>query len=37
MTKLTKAQKAAEGRVQAGKAYPADEALKLVKDRKSVV
>jgi large subunit ribosomal protein L1 len=32
MTKLTKAQKAAEGRVQPGKAYPADEALKLVKE-----
>jgi large subunit ribosomal protein L1 len=32
MTKLTKAQKAAEGRVQPGKAYAADEALKLVKE-----
>ena len=32
MTKLTKAQKVAEGRVQPGKAYPADEALKLVKE-----
>src|SRR5688500_20282283 len=32
MTKQTKAQKAASGRVQPGKAYSADEALKLVKD-----
>jgi large subunit ribosomal protein L1 len=32
MTKLTKAQKAAEGKVQPGKAYPAEEALKLVKE-----
>jgi large subunit ribosomal protein L1 len=32
MAKLTKAQKAAEGKVQRGKAYPADEALKLVKE-----
>ena len=32
MTKLTKAQKAAEGKIQAGKAYPAEEALKLVKE-----
>ena len=39
MAKLTKAQKAAESKVQRGKAYAADEALKLVKelDRKSVV
>ena len=27
MTKQTKAQKAVEGKVQPGKAYPADEAL----------
>ena len=32
MTKLTKAQKAVEGKIQPGKAYPADEALKLVKE-----
>ena len=32
MAKLTKAQKAAAERVQAGKVYPADEALKLVKE-----
>ena len=32
MTKVTKAQKAAAGSVQPGKAYPADEALKLVKE-----
>jgi large subunit ribosomal protein L1 len=32
MTKQTKAQKVASGRVQRGKAYPADEALKLVKE-----
>jgi len=32
MTKVTKAQKAAEGKIQAGKAYPAEEALKLVKE-----
>ena len=32
MPKATKAQKAAAGRVQPGKAYPADEALKLVKE-----
>ena len=32
MTKLTKAQKAAEGKIQPGKAYPAEEALKLVKE-----
>jgi large subunit ribosomal protein L1 len=32
MTKLTKAQKTAESKVQRGKAYAADEALKLVKE-----
>jgi large subunit ribosomal protein L1 len=32
VTKLTKAQKAAEGKIQPGKAYPAEEALKLVKE-----
>ena len=32
MTKVTKAQKAAEGKVQPGKAYSAEEALKLVKE-----
>ncbi len=32
MTKMTKAQKAAAGRVEAGKAYSAEEALKLVKE-----
>ena len=32
MTKQTKAQKAAAGRVQPGHAYPADEALGIVKD-----
>jgi large subunit ribosomal protein L1 len=32
MTKQTKAQKAAAGKVKPGKAYPADEALKLVKE-----
>src|SRR5688500_16331246 len=32
MAKTTKAQKAAAGKVQPGKAYPADEALKLVKE-----
>ncbi len=32
MAKLTKAQKAAAEQVQVGKAYPADEALKLVKE-----
>ena len=32
MTNVTKAQKAAAGSVQPGKAYPADEALKLVKE-----
>ena len=32
MTKVTKAQKAAEGKIQPGKAYPAEEALKLVKE-----
>src|SRR5689334_20276238 len=32
MAKLTKAQKAAAGKVQPGKAYPAEEALKLVKE-----
>jgi len=32
VTKMTKAQKAVEGKIQPGKAYPADEALKLVKD-----
>jgi large subunit ribosomal protein L1 len=32
MAKLTKAQKAIQGRVEPGKAYPADEALKLVKE-----
>ena len=32
MTKVTKAQKAAAGKVQPGKAYPAEEALKLVKE-----
>ncbi len=32
MAKLTKAQKSAEGRIERGKAYPADEALKLVKE-----
>jgi large subunit ribosomal protein L1 len=32
MPKVTKAQKAAAGRVQPGKAYPADEALKMVKE-----
>jgi large subunit ribosomal protein L1 len=32
MAKQTKAQKAAAGRVQPGKAYPADEALTIVKD-----
>ena len=32
MPKVTKAQKAAAGKVQPGKAYPADEALKLVKE-----
>jgi large subunit ribosomal protein L1 len=32
MAKKTKAQKAAAGRVQRGKAYPADEALTIVKD-----
>ena len=33
MANVTKAQKAAAGKVQPGKAYPADEALKLVKQR----
>jgi large subunit ribosomal protein L1 len=32
MPKATKAQKAVAGKVQAGKAYPADEALKIVKE-----
>jgi large subunit ribosomal protein L1 len=32
VTKVTKAQKAAAGKVQPGKAYPAEEALKLVKE-----
>ena len=32
MTKVTKAQKAAAGRIQLGKAYTAEEALKLVKE-----
>jgi large subunit ribosomal protein L1 len=32
MTKLTKAQKAAHERVEPGKAYPAEAALKLVKE-----
>ena len=32
MPKVTKAQKAAAGRVQPGKAYPAEEALKMVKE-----
>jgi large subunit ribosomal protein L1 len=32
VTKGTKAQKAAEGKIQPGKAYPAEEALKLVKE-----
>jgi large subunit ribosomal protein L1 len=32
VTKVTKAQKAAEGKIQPGKAYPAEEALKLVKE-----
>jgi len=32
VTKVTKAQKAAEGKVQPGKAYSAEEALKLVKE-----
>jgi large subunit ribosomal protein L1 len=32
VTKLTKAQKTAAGRVEPGKAYPAEEALKLVKE-----
>jgi large subunit ribosomal protein L1 len=32
VTKMTKAQKAAEGKIQLGKAYPADEALTLVKE-----
>jgi large subunit ribosomal protein L1 len=32
VTKMTKAQKAAATRVEAGKAYPAEEALKLVKE-----
>lgn len=32
MAKLTKAQKAVAGKVQPGKAYPADEALQLVKE-----
>ncbi len=32
MANVTKAQKAAAGKVQPGKAYPADEALKLVKE-----
>ena len=32
MTKVTKAQKAVEGKIQPGKAYPAEEALKLVKE-----
>jgi large subunit ribosomal protein L1 len=32
VTKMTKAQKTAEGKIQPGKAYPAEEALKLVKE-----
>jgi large subunit ribosomal protein L1 len=32
VTKVTKAQKAVEGKIQPGKAYPAEEALKLVKE-----
>jgi large subunit ribosomal protein L1 len=32
VTKVTKAQKATEGKIQPGKAYPAEEALKLVKE-----
>jgi large subunit ribosomal protein L1 len=32
MAKLTKAQKAVQGKVQRGKSYPADEALRLVKE-----